>query len=898
MSPASRSPVLDFSSTAAQWVALGVILLIIGIPLAAVLYLDYHRTENIERERLASQAKIVDENLGNRLEAIYKTLDGVRRNKSIWASESSREDSLHLLQTLCEGMLGVRTINVINSAGIVIASNREQLLGRDFSGRAYFPVTRNGGDPAMMYLSPPFTTSLDVFAMNLTRVLLDGKGNFSGILAVTLDPAYFSKILDAIRYKPDLWSALAHGDGKQFMMVPEREGMAGLDLANPGSFFARHKESGRHDNVLTGLVLATGEERMMALRNISPASAHLDKPLVIAVGRPMAAIFTDWRHDAFVQGGMFLVLVLVSTSGLAIYQSRKREYARLLERHETERKQAEIDLRIAAAAFDSQEGMVITDANSIILRVNQAFTKTTGYGAGEVTGQTPRILKSGRHGPDFYRDMWESINTTGGWQGEIWDRRKNGEEYPKWLSISAVKDSNGKVTHYIGAHYDITERKRAEQKINELAFYDQLTGLPNRTLLMDRLKQAMATSTRNAKRGALLFIDLDNFKTLNDTLGHDMGDMLLKQVAQRLASSVREGDSVARLGGDEFVVMLEDLSQNPREAAPQAEIVGEKILARLNEKYQLASTVHYSTPSIGITLFSGHQESIDVLLKRADLAMYEAKSAGRNTLRFFDPEMQAIITNRAELEADLHEALLQNQFLLHYQAQIVDGQLTGAEVLLRWKHPQRGMVSPADFIPLAEESGLILPLGQWALETACRQLVAWSTQPDMAHLTVAVNVSALQFRQADFVDQILEVLAATGADPNCLKIELTESMLVANVTEIIEKMFALKAKGVGFALDDFGTGYSSLSYLKRLPLDQLKIDQSFVRDVLTDPNDAAIAKTVIALAESLGLGVIAEGVETASQRDFLADSGCHAYQGYFFSRPLPIADFEAFARQA
>ena len=563
----------------------------------------------------------------------------------------------------------------------------------------------------------------------------------------------------------------------------------------------------------------------------------------------------------------------------------------------TERKAVEADLRIAACAFESQEGLVVTDAQGVILRVNRAFSEITGYSAEESVGQTPSLMKSGRHDAEFYRAMWESIHSTGGWQGEVWDRRKNGEVYPKWLTISTIKNSQGLVTHYIGTHYDITERKQAEEKIKDLAFFDQLTGLANRTLLLDRLRQTMTANARSGHRGAILFIDLDKFKTLNDTLGHDMGDLLLQLVAQRLGACVRAEDTVARLGGDEFVVMLANLSPGEAEAATQAEAVGLKILDTLNEPYHLRDVVYRSTPSIGATLFDGVTTEVEVMLKQADLAMYKSKDAGRNALRFFDPDMERVVMKRAALEKDLHEAIESRQFLLHYQAQIAQGQLTGAEVLVRWLHPVRGMVSPADFIPLAEETGLILPLGQWMLETACLQLAQWATQPGMDHLTVAVNVSARQFSQSDFVDQVLGVVKTTDVNPQRLKLELTESMLVANVEEIIAKMLLLKANGIGFSLDDFGTGYSSLTYLKRLPLDQLKIDQSFVRDVLTDANEASIAQTIIALGKSLGLGVIAEGVETQDQQDFLAASGCHAYQGYFISRPLPIDRFEEFAHK-
>ena len=559
----------------------------------------------------------------------------------------------------------------------------------------------------------------------------------------------------------------------------------------------------------------------------------------------------------------------------------------------TERKLAEQQLRIAATAFESQEGMVVTDAHNVILRVNQAFTDITGYATADVVGREISLLKSGRHDAAFYADMWGALRQQGVWRGEIWNRRKNGEIYPQWLTITAVKGTADEVTHYVGTLTDITQRKAAEDEIQHLAFYDPLTRLPNRRLLLDRLRQALAASSRSRRQGALLFIDLDNFKTLNDTLGHDTGDLLLQQVAQRLGTCVREGDTVARLGGDEFVVMLEDLSEHAPEAATRTEAVGEKIRSALNQPYLLAGHPHHSTPSIGATLFDDHHNSIDELLKRADLAMYQAKAAGRNTLRFFDPEMQAAVTARATLEGELRTGLQQHQFRLHYQPQVDEaGRVTGAEALIRWQHPRHGLMRPADFIPLAEETGQILPLGHWVLESACARLKAWAARPELSRLTLAVNVSARQFHHPDFVDQVLAVLDESGADPKKLKLELTESLLVENVADVVGKMQALKTRGVGFALDDFGTGYSSLSYLKQLPLDQLKIDKSFVLAVLLDPNDAAIARTIVALAHSMGLGVIAEGVESTGQRDFLARLDCHAFQGDLFGRPVPAEEFE------
>jgi diguanylate cyclase (GGDEF)-like protein/PAS domain S-box-containing protein len=563
------------------------------------------------------------------------------------------------------------------------------------------------------------------------------------------------------------------------------------------------------------------------------------------------------------------------------------------------RKHAEDELRIAATAFESQQGMLITDAQRLILRVNKAFTAITGYSADEAVGHYPSVLSSGRHDQVFYAAMTQSLEREGAWAGEIWNRRKSGEVYPEWLSISAVKDALGLTTHYVAIFSDISERDAVQAQLDTLAFYDPLTQLPNRRLMLDRLEQALHASTRHKRKNALLFVDLDNFKTLNDTRGHSQGDALLVQVAQRLKTCSREGDTVSHLGSDEFVVLLEDLSEDDIEAATQAETVANKILAGFVPEFSLGAGPYNGTASIGVTLFGAKDlESSEEPLKRAELAMFQSKAAGHNLLRFFDAGMQAEVSARAALEADLREAVYKQQLVLHYQPQVVGaGRITGVEALVRWQHPLRGMVSPAEFIPLAEESSLILPIGQWVLDTACAQLAAWAADPALAHLTMAVNVSARQFKQADFVLSVVASLARTGANPKLLKLELTESMLVDDVEAIIAKMGILKAHGVGFSLDDFGTGYSSLAYLKRLPLDQLKIDQGFVRNIVTDTNDAAIAKMVMALAESLGLSVIAEGVELQAQANLLAHLGCHAYQGYLFSRPLPLAAFESFLRQ-
>ncbi|WP_312843768.1 bifunctional diguanylate cyclase/phosphodiesterase [Diaphorobacter nitroreducens] len=440
---------------------------------------------------------------------------------------------------------------------------------------------------------------------------------------------------------------------------------------------------------------------------------------------------------------------------------------------------------------------------------------------------------------------------------------------------------------------DQSQRKAAEEEVRYLAYNDPLTGLPNRRLLLDRLEQALAMSARHQLCGAVMMLDLDNFKTINETQGPDMGDRLLREVARRLRDCVPEDETLARHGGDEFVVVLKDLGADPQEAANRAEEMGQTILAAIRAPFDIDGQQHHTALSVGIAIFRGVRESADELLKRSDLAMYEAKAAGRDTLRFFDPQMQAAVSERAALEADLRAGLDAGQLELFYQPKVDQGRITGAEALVRWRHPDRGFISPAEFIPLAEESGLILRVGEWVMRSACAQLAQWSAHPVLGELTVAVNVSPRQFHEGSFVPQVLEALAASGADARRLRLELTEGMLLQDVEDTIAKMVQLRGYGVGFSLDDFGTGYSSLAYLKRLPLHELKIDKSFVRDVLTDPNDAVIARTIVALGTSLGLRVVAEGVETEAQRAFLERNGCHAWQGYLLSPPLQAAAFEA-----
>ena len=562
----------------------------------------------------------------------------------------------------------------------------------------------------------------------------------------------------------------------------------------------------------------------------------------------------------------------------------------------TERKKAEENLRIAATAFDSQVGMLITDPHLVILRTNHAFTEITGYSEQELIGLTPKILQSGLHDKNFYSGMWNDIRTTGSWQGEIWNKRKNGELYPQHILIAAVRDEHGQTTHYVATLTDISAYKAAEEKVHLLAFYDSLTKLPNRSLFLEHLEQSMRDTKNKKQLGAVLLIDLDNFKAINDTAGHETGDYLLQQVATRLLECVEANQMVARLGSDEFVVLLDHLGSSEMEAIPQLEKTAKYILQTLTQPYFLADSEYHNSASIGISLFGIEAcENIQDPIKRADMALSDAKNYGRNTYRFFDPEIQSQVQERAEIDTGLRQALEKNQLVLYYQPQVNGAQqVTGVEALLRWLHPVKGMISPARFIPVAEENGFIITLGQWVLESACQQLSDWAKYPQTAHLSMAVNVSASQFARDEFVQDVLDVLERTQAPAHLLKLELTESALVMRVEDIIEKMTILKRYGIMFSLDDFGTGYSSLTYLQRIPIDQLKIDQGFVRNIVISANDAEITKMIIVLAKTLGISVLAEGVETEAQREVLEKQGCYHYQGYLFGKPMPIDELKQY----
>ena len=723
------------------------------------------------------------------------------------------------------------------------------------------------------------------------------QGKRIAILRDSIQDTYLTKLLDEFGVKAKFMRV----ESLDLAFAKVREGQADVAVAN--RFFG-DTEARRYQLVASPLVfqpsslyygtakgrnadLLRAIDHYMKTWQSDPDSFYY-KTLNKWTAAPPLTVVPDWVRTVFFS---LSVLVLIALLGTLYMRLQLRKKARAMEAGKIALDKSE--KRYKTYVEHAPEGIFVADASGHFVDANPSACQLVGYTRDELLGMGVLDLAA----PEEIEEQnkkFASVVEKGGLETELRLRHKSGA-----ILIASLRAMRLPDDLIMGFCLDITERKRSEEQIRHLAFYDALTGLPNRRLLMDRLHQAMMGNKRDGTFGALLMIDLDHFKVLNDTEGHDVGDRLLIEVAHRLARSVRGDDTVARLGGDEYVVIADSLGEDESEAAVQAEYIGEKILRSIGEPYELVAgkPAFFSTPSIGAVIFRSEDTPVDILLKQADVALYQAKSAGRNTIRFFNPDMQAAIDAHASMEVALRKGIQNNELKLFYQPQLdCDGRLVGAEALLRWLPEGGAPVSPNHFIPLAESTGLILPIGSWVIEEACRQLKSWQEDAPTSKLILSANVSGRQFHQPDFVPQVIAEVMRSGIDPARLKLELTESSVIDHLDEVVERMQRLKSAGIGFSLDDFGTGYSSLSYLKRLPLDQVKIDQSFVRDITHDPNDAAIVRAIVAMSHSLGLDVIAEGVETEAQRQFLLDVGCRKYQGYLFSRPLPIEEWPEMLR--
>ncbi|MEX8492762.1 EAL domain-containing protein [Sphaerotilus sp.] len=879
-------------------------LLVVAITVGALVTVVALRDKEIEdwRHHLGSMSYMLTEHTSQTVFSAFLVLDAITervrqagvRDETEFRQKLSTVEMHQLLREKIQGLPQLDVASLVAANGDNINFSRAYPVPQiNLAERDYFKVHRDQpklGD----YISTAVRNKGNgKWTFYVSRRLDDAQGRFLGLVLVGLSVDAFTgvygRLVETLGDGASI--SLYRGDLTMLARAPHLDTLIG-SVNNSGTTHRVIAERGQQDAVVLANTprFSSGVDglRLTAVRK---ATRY---PLVVSLVVPDTIFLAGWKRSVILIAGMSLLSIAFVIAGIGALSRTSRR------REQTERDLRESETKFHTMVDGATDWEYWVRPDGHLHYMTPSVVQFTGYHP-EAFEQRPDLIATLVHPDD--RDLWRqrvhevAARDTTPTTGQPLDLRivhRDGSQ--RWVS-HVSRPVHGPGGDYLGQRIsmrDITERKASETEIRQLAYYDALTGLPNRRMFIDRLSHTLATTERNQTHSALMLLDLDHFKKLNDTQGHDVGDRLLIEVARRLSQAVRDADTVARLGGDEFALLLDGLGADEPTAARQAEQVAEKIHAILNQPYALneANDDHRSSPSIGMTLLCGRATPLDVLMKQADVALYQAKDAGRNAIRFFNPAMQAAIDARIAMENALRQALVLGQFQLHYQPQVdTSGRRTGAEALIRWIDPVRGLIPPDRFIGLAEETGLIIEIGQWVLDTACRQLAQWSMDPGLQGLQISVNVSARQFHQPDFVDRVRRSLAASGANPARLMLELTESIVVDRIEDVIDRMEQLSAIGVNFSLDDFGTGYSSLSYLKRLPLDEVKIDRSFVRDLVDDSNDAAIVQAILAMSHSLGLRVVAEGVETLAQRDFLLHHGCETFQGYLFGKPAPITQW-------
>ncbi|QJC56165.1 putative signaling protein [Polaromonas vacuolata] len=879
-----------------QWLVFVLVTLVVIGALSGILYDRRLTITLIEQQRLLSATLVVESSLERNLKSISQALRNVESQISKGVSEKELNNHLSFVD---EAMPMVQLLLAVDANGRLRATSQTDLYSSliNISEQDYFRSVKERPSADILFISPPFKTTTGAYSVAVSRMLSGSNGKFAGVVAALMDPTYFHSLLNSVLYAPNMVAEVHHGNGTVFLLAPlEKSALIGQTIAGPNSYFSQAAKSAQIENVYSGPMPLTSDVRMLALREARFTNLHPNYPLGVMVSRPLNDVYAPWWRDVGAVGGATLGVLLMMAFALMSHQANYRHF---LANEELSKSRLQ---RAASVFSNASEGILITDLTGCLIDVNDAFTVITGYSRDEALGKKNCVLKSGHHDSAFYAAMWRDITTHGHWSGEVWNQHKNGQVYAHAMNINAVLDEAGVTQHYVALFSDISASKLHQSELEYIAHYDALTGLPNRLLLRQELRLAIDNCRQNQQMLAVLYLDLDNLKTINDTYGYENGDAVLLAVSANLKSVLREGDILARAGGDEFVAVLMGQTQTDDYfSSIQGLLAAVALPIKLATgmavgAVQTPSALHMSA-SIGVSFFPQDDVDADTLARHAYQAMSMAKQAGKNCYRLFDVAIDASIQNKQVALQQFSAALTANEFVLYYQPKVNmrTGKVIGAEALIRWMHPEKGLLPPAAFLPEIEGQPVSIALGEWVIDTALTQITAWHSQGLV--LPVSVNIAGLQLEQADFPERLGVLLAAhPEVTPYSLRLEILETSALDDITKVSATMRACQALGVTFALDDFGTGYSSLTYLKHLPAEMLKIDQSFVRNMTEQAGDLAIVQGVISLANVFQRDVIAEGVETKSHGDLLLSIGCDLAQGYGIARPMPAEAMQTWVK--